>query len=159
MKKKALALRFDLPATYLAAVEGSVGTRMFRRLYLRRGKRRVDVTDDGRVSCAYFVSGLLKMFGLLAEAHATVDGTLRDMGTSGWKKVREPRPGAILLWEPANHGGTVNRHLGFSVGGGEAVSNSTRYRAVRRHHWTFGESGGVPKRRVEAIYWHPRLGK
>jgi hypothetical protein len=155
-KKKPLVL--DLKRTYLSAIGDSVGCRMFRHLYMRRGRQSVDVTEGGRVSCSYFVSSLLRWFGMVAAQHATVAGLVRDLESSGWVRIRKPKIGAVLLWEPCDHGGSVNRHVGFYAGSGMAVSNSSKKKVVARHHWTFGEVGRKPVRIIEAIYWHPKLG-
>jgi hypothetical protein len=109
------------------------------------------------VACAWFVSVLLHALGVVATPHATVDGTIRDMESNGWRQVDRPEPGAVLVWEPDDHDGSVNRHIGFFIGDDRAVSNSTSKRVIGEHHWTFGEDGGLPVRKIESIYRHDEL--
>jgi hypothetical protein len=145
--------------TYLAFIRNGVGSRMFRTDYCRVNGRVTDVTDGGRVSCGLHVSATLKMFDLIKGLHVTVGGTLRDMQANGWQRIARPRVGAVVLWEPLDHGGSINSHIGFLVAPKTAVSNSSALREIAEHDWTYGREGGKPKRKIEAIYWHPRLGK
>lgn len=78
----------------------------------------------------------------------TVAKVVADMEKSGWRKIRTPRPGAVIVWEA--QGG--HRHIGFSVGNQRAVSTSSRRKVVARHHWTFGG-----KRRIETVWWQQKL--
>jgi len=47
------------------------------------------------LDCAFFVSSILLMFGLIKKNHATVKNTLADMQKSGWQKIKKPRPKVI----------------------------------------------------------------
>jgi hypothetical protein len=96
---------------------------------------------------------------LIQEPHATVDGTERGLRASGWKRISKPRIGAVIIWEPVTLGGEGHRHIGVYVGERKAISNSRSRQSPRRHHWTYGTKKGRPNRRVERIYWHPKLGK
>lgn len=158
-KPKKTVIMPDLFRTYLAFIRNSVGSRMFQSDYCRVNGRVTDVTDGGRVSCGIHVSAMLKMFDLIKELHATVGGTLRDMEASGWRRIARPRIGAVLLWEALDHGGSINSHIGFLVAPKTAVSNSSARREVAEHDWTYGRENGKPKRKIEAMYWHPKLGK
>lgn len=151
MAKSAIVI--DNFRTYLWMIRASVGCRMFQRLYARNPER--DLLKGGRLSCAFFVSGLLAARGLISEPHATVKGTVQAMKRRGWREISRPRIGCVLVWEEAEQiRGERHRHIGFFVGAGQAVSNSSRHRVPARHHWTFGQKGGRPKRRVLAKYWH-----
>ena len=150
--------KIDYLATLLSAVRGTVGSVLFASLYVRQDGKLSDILEGGRVSCAYFVSVLLHALKLIETPHATVSGTVADLEGHGWIRLDRPRPGAVLLWEPADHDGSANRHLGFYVGDDRAISNSTSQRVIAEHHWTFGEHDGRPVRGVKAVYWHPTLG-
>ena len=147
-----------LRESYLVMIRKSVGSRLFQSFIARDEKRSRDILENGRLSCAAFVSWILHHFGLIAEPHATVNGTVEDLAASGWKHISRPRPGAVLLWSGIRYpDGEMHRHIGFFLGGKTAVSNSTATRRPVRHHWTFGAKKGAPRRPVENIFFHPML--
>ena len=96
MKKE--GLQFDLFNTYLAAIKNSVGSKFFRNMYAYDGRKRIDVLENGNLSCAYFVSTILKHFGLLKKVHATVKNTVKDLKRSGGKSGNKPKNGSVLVY-------------------------------------------------------------
>ncbi len=140
--------------TYLAVIRNSVGSNIFRNFYLELDGVKMDATKNGVVSCAFFVSSILNMFShlkLIKEPHLTVKSTVKDLLKSGWKEISKPRPGAVLVWEEKESHGGRNRHIGFYIGDGRAVSNDPDAGMPDMHHWTFGEKDGRPVRKVEMI--------
>ena len=122
--------------------------------------REIDATKNGVVSCAFFVSNVLNMFPalkLIKEPHLTVKSTVKDLLKNGWKEVSELRLGAILVWEEKESHGGINKHIGFYIGDGQAVSNNADTGMPSIHHWTFGESEGMPVRKAEMILWNSAL--
>ena len=149
---------------YIEMIKKSVGSDLFQTIWAEVDGVRKDITDagkgSGQLSCASHVSGVLLLFsghGLIKTRHAMTPGLIRDMEASGWHKIDEPKVGAVIHWEKLTRDGTTNEHIGFYIGNDEAVSNSPDERVPRVHHWTFGEEDGKPKRKVEGIYWHPKL--
>ncbi|MBI4080045.1 hypothetical protein HY414_02375 [Candidatus Kaiserbacteria bacterium] len=139
--------------SYLTAINNSVGSDAFRRYYARIHGKKVDVLRGGELSCAFHVSSILSMFRYIRRPHTTVNGTLHALGAVGWKRIRKPRKGAILVWaEKKFKDGDTHRHIGFYVGNSRAVSNSFKARHPVSHHWTFRG-----KRNVELILWHSKL--
>lgn len=143
--------------TYIAVIKNSVGTKMFQTFWAEVDGEKTDVTDAGRISCGFFVSNVLLMFGLIKEGHTTVDATLIDMKNSGWEEISEPREGCVIYWEKLTRNDTTNEHIGFYIGNDEAVCNDPDEGAPHIRHWTYGETDGKPNRKVEGIYWHPKL--
>lgn len=140
----------------LQAVKNSVGSRLFRNVYILSGQRKIDILKNGELSCAYFVSSILKLFDLIAAPHATVKGTLADMLKSGWRPTKKLSPGNVLLWEQKIYFDGPHSHLGFFIGKDKAVSNSRKKRMPVIHHLTFGRcSDGEPKRKILKIFVHP----
>jgi hypothetical protein len=125
--------------SYLAQIRNSVGSKAFRNFFVvdEKGKR-LDALQDGNLSCAYFVSVLLRNFGLIKKLHFTVGKTVLDMLDSGWKKVspKKLKAGDVLVWIEAGKG-DLHNHIGFFVGNGQAVSNSETARVVAMHHYTY----------------------
>src|SRR3989344_7279627 len=132
----------------IAVASASVGSPLFRNLYARVGNRKVDILKNGELSCAFFVSAVLKMFSLVRGVHATVAGTVRDLKTSGWRTVRKPKPGCVIVWRPKTFAdGEAHAHIGFYIGRGLAVSTSYKKRTPVTH--------ALRARPIEAIYSHP----
>ncbi|MFH0891446.1 MAG: hypothetical protein V1867_01560 [Candidatus Falkowbacteria bacterium] len=161
MKRKKLTafpvefLHFD---TYIRTIRNSVGTMMFRNAYLLKKQRQknaiVDATEDGNIACAFYLSSVLLLFGIIKEKHLTVKSTVADMEKSGWIKIKRPRVGSVIVWEPKlQTSGRVTRHIGFYIGKGTAISHRDDTRTPREHQWLYKDEGET--RKVEAIYWHP----
>jgi len=143
--------------TYITAIENSVGSRSFQTMWAEVDGVTKDIAEQGRKSCALFVSAILVWFGLIKEGHVTVAGLIKDLLFSGWQKIDEPRVGCIIHWEKTLADGEWNEHTGFYMGDEIAISNSRRETVPIKHHWTYGEKDGMPVRKVLAMYWHPKL--
>ncbi len=146
-KQKVTPLTFD---TYLAVIKNSIGSKLFRNFYAMVDGRKTDIMKNGELSCAFYVSSILTLFKFTKEVHATVDSTVKDLEECGWKIVKKPKPGSILVWEKGadfdNH-----KHIGFYVGEGGAVSTSYKRGFPAEHDWV------LAKRKVELILWSKRL--
>lgn len=142
--------------TYVAMINNSVGANTWRHGYATVDGSEKDIMKNGEVSCAFFVSSILRIFSLIDDFHATVKSTLADMERNGWQKVDAPEVGDVLLWGPRPNG-IGNAHLGFYVGEDKAVSNNfitTQPEvggAPAVHHWLYeGHPDG--ERPLIAIY-------
>ncbi|HYC79440.1 MAG TPA: NlpC/P60 family protein [Candidatus Binatia bacterium] len=145
------SFKYLLPESYLAYIKNSVGTKMFRTFYVRDEKGKIyDVLKNGDLSCAVFVSTVLRNFDLIEKLHFTTIRTVEDLVQSGWKKVKtgDMKPGDVIVWEkkPVRSGGDVP-HIGFYVGNNQAVSNSSKTGMIQKHHVTY-----KTKRNIEAVY-------
>jgi len=142
--------------TFLAMLEHSAGSRVWQRMYARVNGQRRDILHHGELSCAFYVSSLLRIFGWLKEVHATVDGTIKDLHASGWRRTTRPRPGDVVEWAPITYqDGEVHRHLGFYLDRGRAISTSFSRRTPIIHHLTYGRRGRPAYRRIVNIYARP----
>jgi hypothetical protein len=143
--------------TYLAAIRGSVGARMFRHLYATVDGEPQDIVRGGEIACAYYASWILFHFNLIKEPHATVDGLVRDLlDHSGWKRedLSCRRPGAVLEWDKQFQAdGTLHGHVGFCTGAYTAISHSAKTHHPDEHEilWD-GRS-----QRLIGVYTHPFL--
>lgn len=143
-----------LPDTYLAMIQNSVGTRMFRRVYARDSSgRQKDIVRNGELACAFFVSFVLHNFKCLVEPHMTVSGTLADMQTSGWRNVPpdQLQPGDVVWGTRPNEPGG-HKHIGFGLGAGWAVSTDLTQGEVRKHWVDFDY-----RRQIESAWRHAAL--
>lgn len=138
---------------------------MFRNLYANVDGVKRDILEGGRLSCAFFVSSMIYMQNcawptkLVKEIHTTVSGLENDLQKSGWRELKKPKSGAVLIWEKQKfNDGSFHRHVGFYVGGKVAISNHTGKRFPVEHHYTFGVmKDGTPVRKIEKILWHDIL--
>ncbi len=143
-KQKVTPLIFD---TYLAVIKNSVDSKLFRNFYAKVNGKRSDIMRNGELSCAFYVSSILALFKFIKKMHGTVDSTIEDLKKCGWKKIRKPAIGSILVWEKVGFGDNdVHKHIGFFIGNNKAVSNSFKFGYPIKHDWRFNG-----KRKVETI--------
>lgn len=148
----------DLRATFLDLVIGSVGTNMYRNVHVVRSEDVVNVTDDGDLSCAYYVSAVLRHFHLIQHGfYTTITHTLADMRRSGWEVCEKPAPGVVVVWVSKECTDGPHRHIGICLDETYCVSNSPIARTPQKHEilGLLDHAGGV--RAVEMYYKHPRL--
>ncbi len=155
-KQKVIPIIFD---TYIAVIKNSVGSKMFRNFYAKVDGKKTDIMKNGDLSCAWFVSSLLYLFKLIKDAHATVNGTIKDLQQSGWKKIKKPKIGSVIVWEKIDFGNKdFHKHIGFYIGNNKAISTSNSKKGQPIiHHWTYGIKRNKPVRKVKAIFWHKKL--
>lgn len=113
-----------------------------------------DILENGKLSCAAFVSSVLYLNRLIKGVHATVDSTLRDLFEFGWVETDEMMPGSVLVWEKKDFGsGEMHGHVGFYVGDNMAISNGSFNSGIPiKHHYTYKDT-----RKIDKILWHPEL--
>lgn len=145
-KKKITPLFFQ---SYLRAIENSVGSHLFRNFYCSDGKKIIDIYQNGNLSCAYFVSAILVLFGFLSHPRATVSSLLESIKKARFLPIdlSEMKKGDIILWEKKLSANGWHQHIGFYLGVNQAVSNSPRTKTPIIHHYTFNN-----KRKIIAIY-------
>lgn len=151
---KIVPLVFD---TYLTVIKNSIGSRIFRNFYAKTAGQKIDITKKGILSCAWFVSSILALLKLIKEPHLTVDSVIRDLEQCGWKRIKKPKIGSVLVWEKNLSKDGWHRHIGFYIGSGQAISNSAKLGKIVKHHWTLGIKKGKPKRKIEMIFWNPKF--
>ena len=149
--------KFLLRDSYESVIKNSVAAKTFQDIWAEINGRKINITKNGELSCAVFVSMILRAFGLIEEMHATVNGLIKDIENSGWLKISKPKIGSILLWEEIRFNDGPHKHIGFYVGKKTAISNSLKLKTPAKHHWTYGIKKGRPNRKVIAIYHHPKL--
>lgn len=134
--------------SYLSMIKNSQGTKIFRDFFGKIKNKKINLTDEGRRSCALFVSSVLYHFNLIKSPHLTVDGTIKDMRKSGWFETKKPKKGSVILWEKKKG----HHHIGFYLSNQKAISNNRKKRMPTVHHFTFNQ-----KRKIEALFWHKKI--
>ncbi len=140
-----MSLTLKNKENYLRVIENSVGTKIFRNLFAEINGEKVDITKDGELSCAYFVSSILYLFKLIKGVHATVDSTIRDLKEWEWIEIEKPELGCVIVWAETNS----HKHIGFYIGDEKAISNNFEFGYPTEHDWQF--------RKVESILWNQTL--
>lgn len=135
--------------SYLAMIKNSPGTNMFKNFFVLLANEEKDVTQNGSLACAFFVSSVLTIWGLVEHVSGTVTGVETMIKKSGWLKINRPKPGAVLVWEEKKE----HRHIGFCLSPHLAVSNCPNRPKI--HDLNFS----CQNRKLEAIYWHPSFDK
>lgn len=123
----------------LQTVKNSIGSATFRNLYIETDGQESDALKDGDLSCAVFVSGILAMFGLIDEGHATVDTTVKHLKEAGWfeASLDSPEAGDIIVWDSVEYADGPHKHIGFYIGDSLAISNNNKLKSPQQHHWQF----------------------
>jgi len=141
---------------YLSIIKASQGSKMFRNFYVLNDDKKRDILKNGKLSCSRYVSSILKLFDLISETHATVNGTIEDMLKNKWKITKKLVPGNVLLWEEKiQANGKVHQHLGFYLNKDKAISHRHEKKTPIIHHLTYGKTkNGQPKRKIIKILTH-----
>ena len=145
---------------YLAMVHNSAQgeNHMFRNLYAMVDDTEQDIADSGALACTFFLSGILYINKLIKDMHANMSGLERDLKSSGWQEITEPREGALLIWEPrapykSRPWEPTQLHAGIYVGNDRAVSNGSNTTLMpEEHHFTYNNT-----RKLIRIWWHKAL--
>jgi hypothetical protein len=146
----------------LICINNSVGTQMFKNYFVEKNEEEPkDVMQNGDLSCAYYVSTILLMFGLIDRCHWRVDGTIKAMENHGWIQIKKIRPGCVIIWDPIKQNGEAHFHIGFYIGEEIAVSNRSSMSMPGAHplHYSgLDKENHKQKAKIHALYWHPDLG-
>lgn len=126
---------------FLCQINNSVGTTMFQNLWVSDDNNEIDVTRGGELSCAVYVTSVLKLFDLLPTQKATVENTIIEMKKNRWHEVElgDLKAGDVIVWNKrTDKNGEEHGHIGFYIGDKKAVSNSTKLKKIVRHGYDFG---------------------
>ncbi len=141
-------MKFLVYKNYLTVIKNSAGSKMFRHIYVLDNNKEKDILEGGELSCAYYVSCILKLFNLINQEispHAMTGGLVKNMLESGWKETKELKIGNIILWEEK----LGHQHLGFYLGKDMAISHRDEKKTPIIHHYTY-----EGKRKIIKIFTH-----
>ena len=148
--------------SYLAMAKNSVGSKLFQNLYCKVNGKKTEVLQSGNLSCAFHISSILKIFSLIGDTQITVHRAIDDMLASGWKEIKKPRIGCVIVWQPKSANlermkkdektySSKVKHLGIYIGNEKAVHNSDVKKTPVIDKWNY--------RPIEIILWNHKLGK
>jgi hypothetical protein len=131
---------FLIRPTLEKAILNSIGSPMFRNLYVKYTSGIRDVVDNGRFACAMYVTWLLCPVGLLDTGRATVESAVPALRKYGWIVI-DPSTVQfcdVLVWDVnAQRKTQANQHIGFSLGADRACSIGTPSGVPEIHHFTY----------------------
>ena len=147
---------------YITFARATANSPLWRQFYAKVNGKPMEVLRDGRLSCAFHLTSILKLFSLVDDIQLTVHRTLDDMLKSGWYKIKKPRVGCVILWaeKPASKDRVKRdskiysnkvKHAGIYLGGDKAISNRDHKRTPIIHSLHY--------RPVEAFFWHKKLNR
>ncbi|NCN07733.1 hypothetical protein GW933_03495 [Candidatus Falkowbacteria bacterium] len=134
---------------YLAMIKNSLNSRAYSDIFITNNNHKKNITKNGSLSCAYFVSSILKIFNLIDDLHLTVAGTISELKSKNYQSITKNKilPGDIIVWSEKNK----HEHIGFYIGNSQAISNSSKLKKIKKHHYTFN------KQRVIEKIFRPKL--
>lgn len=120
-------------------IENSIGSRLFSSLFVtfEDGGDTADILNDGELSCAFFVSSLLTLAGVMEKPCATVK-KLTELITNDplWVRVEEADAtvGDVVIYKKVIfEDETEHAHIGLALNEDEVVSTSYEKKEVVRH--------------------------
>lgn len=124
------------PLEYLSYIRSSIGSDKYKNHFVLKDGMLFDVLQDGKFSCAKFVTEVLKKFNMINSVHATVKSSCKDMKKLGWYEVefKDIKRGDVIVWERNDK---RNLHIGFYIGKYRAISNSSDKRVIWNHHYKY----------------------
>jgi hypothetical protein len=143
--------------TYLKMVENSEGSRLFNSVIVEQGGQKVDLLNDGELSCATFVSNILYLNHFLSVQKTSVDSLEKVMLESLDFEVispadYEPQVGDVVFWEKIiGEDGVAHRHVGLVLNEQEAISTSSASHQAIRHPLYKKPATGID-RQIERIF-------
>ena len=141
-------MKFLVYKNYLTVIKNSAGSKMFRHIYVLDDDKEKDILEGGELSCAYYVSCILKLFNLINQEispHAMTGGLIKNILNNGWKETKKLKIGNIILWEEK----LGHQHLGFYLGKDMAISHRDEKKTPIIHHYTY-----EGKRKIIKIFTH-----
>lgn len=148
----------NLRETYLNMIKRSIGTNMFRNSFAYINGKYFDVMSDGITSCAFYVSSILTICTLCEKTHATVLSTEKDLIKSGWYEIKEPEVGCVIIWDAVVfQDGQAHEHIGFYIGNGKAISNSSFERTPTMHDWEYRHKDNKERPNIRILYMNDAL--
>jgi len=142
----------DQYLTLMSRINGSEGTEMFRQVYALQEGETIDITQDGMLSCAVYVSGVLVMTPCLDQMAATVASLESCLKRCGWQATEVPSPGSVFIWAKALQAdGGEHEHAGFVLDARWGMSHSDSERIPVKHKLLSAD------RIVRTYYSHPLL--
>lgn len=137
--------------TYIAVFSNAENTKMFKNGFVLINGNLTDVMRSGELSCAFFVSSVLKIFDVIGSMHATVKSTVTDLNKSGWIEVNSIKTGDVIVWQPTKIGDDETHvHIGFAIDTHQAISNDFKTGTPKKHMISGGNHNS--SRKIASIY-------
>jgi len=145
-KKKKPKIKLLKKETFLKMILNSCGASVWKNNYGLINGKKVDLVQNGNLSCAFYVSSILKLFNLIDDLHLTVKSTEKDLIKNNFKKISLSKnipKGSVLIWQEKKEYNPYNKkieshfHIGFYVGNKKAISISSENGFPVIHHYLY----------------------
>lgn len=140
--------------TFLKMILNSCGSLMWKNNYGLIDNKEIDLVQNGNLSCAFYVSSLLKLFDLISDVHLTVKSTEKELLKNGFKKIpvsKNMPKGTVIIWKKKKELNIYTNkkedhlHIGFYVGNEKAVSMSSFNGFPIIHHYLYNNTRKIAK--------------
>jgi len=155
--KKKIKIKLLKKETFLKMLLNSCGSSIWKNNYAIIHGKKVDLVQNGNLSCAFYVSSILKLFNLINEIHLTVKSTEKDLIKNNFKRISLTKnipQGSILIWENKREYNPYTKkieshlHIGFYLGNKKAISMSSENGFPVIHHYLY-----YGKRKIIKAYY------
>ena len=144
-------MKINYYKTYIDTIKWSVWSKQYRNFWISKWWIDIDICQDGNLSCAYFVSNILKQFNLISAWSVNVWSTEKLL-LQKWRKIidKDTQYDQIPIWSILVYEwwfgvDGFHTHVGFVIWDEMVVSNNSRQetqtdqeiRTIAEHHYTY----------------------
>lgn len=124
-------MKINYYKSYIDAIKWSVWSQAYRHFWINKWWKDIDILQDGNLSCAYYVSNLLKQFNLIKAWSANTKSTI-SMLLEKWRYEIDNQTNAndipiwsviVRQWWYGNDG--LHSHIWFFVWDENVISNDS----------------------------------
>lgn len=72
-------MKINYYKSYIDAIKWSIGSQMYRNFWINKWWKDIDICQNGNLSCAYYVSNLLKQFNIIDSWSANTQATINKL--------------------------------------------------------------------------------
>lgn len=134
--------------SYIELIKNSENSTLFKSFYWEKDDWTVfDILDDWDLSCAFYVSSILKIFNLVNDVHLTVNSTIKDMFDNWWKEteVWNLPIWSVILWNEREFDDWVHTHVWFYLWDWFAISNDLITKQIKKHSYNYDSTRNISK--------------
>lgn len=144
-------MKINYYKTYIDTIKWSVWGKQYRNFWINKWWRDIDICQDGNLSCAYYVSNILKQFNLIDAWSVNVWSTEKLL-LQRWRQIidNQTQQDQIPIWSVIIYKWWFGQdwfhtHIWFYMWNEIAISNNSRQetqtdqeiRVIAQHHYTY----------------------
>ncbi len=144
--------------TLVYSAKNAAGSKIWAKSFILDSEGDVhDIYENGNLSCAYFISAILKVNDLWQDqCVANVNSLTAKLPDNGWILIPEARIGSIIIYgESKGRRSWATKHVGIIVGEDEVISNgSSHSHTIEAHPVNYMKLQDGTPRKIEGYWWH-----